>query len=142
MEGERLRLLREEHKGIVNQLALVRNAIGQSRSPPPEELLELISGLMSRIVKHFADEEKSVYRPLGRKLGEDSPTHQLMSEHESLRRGFGMLVRMCARYRGRGRSIKGVRHRFDSLREELSQHIKKEESVLYWLADVMLPSRM
>lgn len=82
--------LREEHKGIMRQLSLVRASIRDS-SPAADRLRGLVDGLGSRLEIHFVDEERILYKPLKLALGEDSPTSEMMREHETIQLSFERL---------------------------------------------------
>jgi hemerythrin-like domain-containing protein len=121
----------------MQQLALISNALAQSQSLSPEKLLELIDHLGSRIAKHFAYEEKILYKPLKMKLEKDSPTDEIILDHELIRRDFEILRRACVQY-GTSSSSVVLQRCLDPFQRELSEHLRKEERVLFWLAEFKL----
>ena len=130
--------LLEEHRSITQDLELIRKEITMSRLKSSERLPKLIDGLGLRIAKHFMHEEQTLYRQLKARLKEDSPTEEMIMDHESMRVEFEVLRHSCVVYESGHGSIVALRRSIDSLQGKLSEHMKKEERVLFWLADVKL----
>ncbi len=135
---DRFTPLREEHKGIVRQLGLVRASIKDSSPSSTERLRGLIDGLGSRLETHFIDEERILYKPLKQRLGKDSPTDEMMHDHKSIHRTFERLRSGSTEYDADSSRIGDLQLCFDSLQKELGGHLEKEEKVLFWLADLKL----
>ena len=124
-----------EHSTIVQELESIRNTL-QSQTPAPK-LLKLVDDLGEGMKKHFVHEERSLYRQLKIRLREDSPTDEMTLDHESIRRDF-VAFRQAVGKNGEKHSIVRIQRLFDIFQRKLKEHIKKEERVLFWLADVKL----
>jgi hemerythrin-like domain-containing protein len=134
--GDRIATLREEHRSITRQLKLLRTIT--SRPSSTDRLRELVNILESQLRTHFNHEERGLYKPLGRKLGRDSPVSQMRLEHRSIRRTFEAFRRSSTEC-GAGQSRSGELQRcFEALQEQVNGHLEKEEKVLFWLAGLKL----
>lgn len=129
--------LLEEHSAISKHLALVKNEVTRSQSKSPEKLMGLVDDLGARIAKHITHEEQSLYKQLKIRLKKDSPTDEMIMEHELIRNEFATLRHKCAEYETVD-SYVAISQSLDSLQRKLGEHMKKEEKVLYWLADIKL----
>jgi hemerythrin-like domain-containing protein len=131
---DQLTILREEHRGIVQQLRLVRRSLEASRPGPQEKLHESISELGSRLEAHFDHEERTLYGLLDSRLKRSSPTSELVKEHRVIQGALRTLQTMGAE-RAPAVQLEG---QLSSLRSALNRHLEKEEKVVFWLADYHL----
>jgi len=136
--ADRLAPLREEHERILRQLGSVQAGIKDHSPSSNRRLQGLIDGLGSRLEAHFADEERTLYKPLKQRLGKDSPISEMVREHRSIRRTFEKLRSASNEYEAHRSRIGDLRLSLDSLQREINGHIEKEEKVLFWLADLKL----
>ena len=128
--GDRLAVMRNEHRGIVRQVGLVARSLRASR-PNMGRLHDSISELSSRLETHFAHEEGTIYRPLDSRLERNSPTAELVRDHRAIRGEMKMLAMTCAE----GSSAGELKDRFSALRSVLDRHLGKEEKVVFWLVE-------
>lgn len=135
---DRITPLKDAHKGMLRQLDMLRGALGGSTPPEPGELEESIDRLESLVRTHFYDEEKNLYRPLKTKLGRDGPIDAMAHEHGLIRQTLRRLRSVSVEYERDLDGIAGVRSCFDSLQSQVSEHLQREETVLFWLADLKL----
>ena len=138
IKRDQLATLREQHRGIIHRLDLAKKTINEGRSPAPGKLRKLVYGLGSKLQTHFSEEEKHLYTPLKLRLGKDSPMDSMLREHQSIRQAFKRLRLASAEYEPGRSSNRELQLSFDSLQEGMISHLKKEEKVLYWLAELKL----
>ena len=135
---DRITPLKNAHSGIRHQLDLVRNAMTESPLPSPRDLQKSIERLRSLVERHFVDEEGSLYTPLKRRLGRANPVDAMTREHRLMHQTLGRLVSASIEYTVDSGRIGDVRSCFDSFQREMGEHLEKEETVLFWLADLKL----
>ena len=138
-QQDRITPLKNAHKGILRQLDLLRVGIVESPPPPePRGLEESIDRLESLVGTHFRDEEKNLYKPLKAKLGRDGPIDAMAHEHWLIRQTLRRLRSASVEYETDLDRIVGVRSCFDLLQSRVREHLEREETVLFWLADLKL----
>jgi hemerythrin-like domain-containing protein len=135
-EQDRITPLKNEHKGITRQLGVVRGEL--TASPPSDQLQRSIDRLESLVEKHFTGEEESLYRPLKLRLGRKNSVDAMTQEHKTIRKALRELHSSSERCKADPSSVGGLRSCFDSLQRELGEHIEREETVVFWLADLKL----
>ena len=137
-QNDRITPLKNAHGGIRRQLDSVRNAMTETPRPSPGTLRRSIDRLTSLVEAHFVDEESTLYEPLKLRLGRDNPVDAMAREHRRMRQSLGRLLSASIEYKADSSRIGDVRSRFDSLEKEMGEHMDKEETVLFWLADLRL----
>ncbi len=130
--------LRGSHRKMVRQLELARSMMREVPSPSSGKQRSLIDGFGLQLKRHFVEEERKLYKPLRSRLGKGNPMEEMMHEHESIRRAFERLVVSSVEYESGRCNMRKFQLGFDSLRDQLIKHMKKEENVVYWLADLKL----
>jgi len=135
-EQDRITPLKNEHKGISRQLNVVGGEM--TVSPPSDQLQRSIDRLESLVEKHFTGEEESLYRPLKLRLGRKNSVDAMTQEHKAIRRTLRELHSSLARWKADSSRVGELRSCFDSLQRELGVHIEREETVVFWLADLKL----
>ena len=137
-QENRIPLLKNEHRQIRRRIESFRNAIAGHPLPSSGELRVSIGRLGSLVESHLYEEETGVYRQLRRRLGRDNPIDQMAREHKLIRRTFDSLLSLSSEYEADPSRIVDVRSCLDSLQREVGAHFEKEETVLFWLADLKL----
>jgi len=135
-EQDRITPLKNEHRSISRQLDVVRGEM--TASPPSDQLQRSIDRLGSLVETHFTGEEESLYKPLKLRLGRDNPVDAMTQEHRTIRRAIRELHSSFTRCKADSSRAGELRSCFDSVQRELGEHIEREESVLFWLADLKL----
>ena len=135
-EQDRITPLKNEHKGITRQLGVVRGEL--TASPPSDQLQQSIDRLESLVGKHFTGEEESLYKPLKLRLGRKNSVDVMTQEHKTIRKTLRELRSSLARCKADSSRVGELRSCFDSLQRELGEHIEREETVVFWLADLKL----
>ncbi len=135
-ELDRITPLKNEHKDISRQLSLVRGELAASL--PSDELQRSIDRLESLVERHFAGEEESLYKPLKLRLGRRDSVDAMTKEHRTIRKTLRKLHSSLARCEANPGRIGELRSCFDSLQRELGEHVEREETVIFWLADLKL----
>lgn len=136
-KGDPISELRSEHRRIISQLNLAGRAVA-ARSDQRSRSAESLRRLEALVAKHFALEESSVYAPLKSSLGRDSPVDSMRREHASLLRSLQGIAAEADRGEREGSSEDGLGARLRSFQRAFGEHVEKEESVLFWLADLKL----
>jgi hemerythrin-like domain-containing protein len=135
-EQDRITPLKNEHKSISRQLNVVGGEM--TGSPPSDRLQRSIDRLGLLVEKHFAGEEESLYGPLKLRLGRKNSVDAMTEEHKAIRRTLKELHSSLARCQADSDRVGELRSCFDSLQRELGEHIEREETVVFWLADLKL----
>ncbi len=143
-----LTLLKGEHASILQQLYSIDRKLGWLESSGPEKAAKILRSLRSaseRMWKdlslHFYREEKVLYPPLEKCLGDDGePVRVMRQEHQDLLACL-MSVKSEVSRMLEEQDVKktwGLANTLQSLRACLTDHISKEEQVLFWLAEINL----
>ena len=132
-----LTLLKDEHRTIERRLGSVANTM-KSPEITPAKLRESIRQLGSELKSHFAEEERNLYAPLRSRLGKNNPIDEMIAEHVSIFRAYRLLSSTYEKYELRRDRASDLRYCVDSLKRGISQHVRKEEMVLFWLAELKL----
>jgi hemerythrin-like domain-containing protein len=135
-EQDRIATLKNEHKGISRQLSVVRGEL--TASPPSDRLQRSIGRLESLVERHFTGEEESLYKPLKLRLGRRDPVDAMTQEHRTIRRTLRELRSSLTRCEADSSRVGELRSCFDSLQRDLGEHVEREETVIFWLADLKL----
>jgi len=135
---DRMTPLMNGHKSIRRQIDLMRNATVALSAASSGELRESIDRLASLVEKHFDDEESSLYEPLKLKLGRDNPVDAMVEEHKSIRQTLRRLRSVSTEFVANPNSTGDLRTCFDSLQRQVGEHLAKEETVLFWLAELKM----
>ncbi len=136
-EQDRITPLKNEHRVISRQLAIVLGELTAS-PPPPEELQRSIERLGSLVEMHFTGEEESLYKPLRLRLRRSNPVEAMTREHRTILKTLGELHSCLARCRADSSRSGELRSCFYAFQRELGKHIEREETVVFWLADLKL----
>lgn len=126
------------HKSIRRQIDLMRNATVVPSPSSSGALQESIDRLASLVEKHFDEEESSLFEPLKLRLGRDNPVDAMVDEHKSIRQTLRRLRSVSTQSVVDPKLTGDLRTCFDSLQRQLGEHLAKEETVLFWLAELKL----
>lgn len=135
---DRITPLMNGHKGIRRQIDMVRNAARAQSAASTGQLQESIDRLASLVEKHFDDEESSLYRPLKLRLGKNNPVDDMAGEHKAIRQTLRRLRSVSTALGTDPIRMEDVKTCIDSLRMQVGEHMAKEETVLFWLAELKL----
>jgi hemerythrin-like domain-containing protein len=138
----RLAQLREEHRAIIRQLNLVRSSIKQGSRFSTEGLRELVDGLGKQMETHFKHEQETLYDPLRSALGKDNPAGSMLEGHKAMKRAYNHLLSLLDDYvvRGSSHAKDSLLSGIDSLLETILEYVRKEEKVIFWIAELNLQS--
>ncbi len=100
------------------------------------------SGHLSRdLLAHFQREERALYPILEKRMGSDRETVRIMrQEHQQLLDGISSVRSEISRMVESSDSVKtwGLASQLQDFRGGLSDHVSREERVLFWLAELRL----
>ncbi|HXX72083.1 MAG TPA: hemerythrin domain-containing protein [Candidatus Acidoferrales bacterium] len=137
MSAEGVVALREEHKGIVQRLAIIERCVN-APGFNEKKFRESVATLGVQLREHFKHEERVVYEPLNSRLKGSSPTKELIEEHGSIWKAFDKLGETNLTKNARVISSAQLKVNLSSLQLALGKHLKKEERLVFWLADCLL----
>ena len=140
--------LKKDHSSILDQLYSIDKQLGWLESSGPEKVPRLLSTL-SRISEHMwrdlalhiHREERALYPILEKRLGyEAEPVGVMRREHQELLDCLTAVKSEISRMRDDKDSLKtwSLSSKLQELRVGLSDHISREERVLFWLAELHL----
>jgi hemerythrin-like domain-containing protein len=140
--------LKRDHSSILQQLYSIDKQLGWLESSGPEKVPKLLSTL-SRVSEHmwrdlalhFHREERALYPILEKRLGyEAEPVGVMRKEHQELLDCLTAVKSEVSRMRDDKDSLKtwSLSSKLQELRVGLSDHISREERVLFWLAELHL----
>ncbi len=143
-----LSALKEEHSSVLQELYALDRQLGWLESSGPmmarKILVRLLSGgekLASELSFHFEREEKTLYAILEKRMaGYAEPVSVMKQEHGRLSscvNKFTMEVGRMLREHDTVRTWE-LTSSLQDLRAELSDHVSREERVLFWLAELHL----
>jgi hemerythrin-like domain-containing protein len=87
----------------------------------------LINNFVLELKTHFAEEEENLYKPLKLRLGSDSPTDRMESEHKSTYHSFQTVLPIMIECDTDQSQIGVFQTRIGTLQKLLGEHIQKEE---------------
>ena len=134
---DRIAKLKDQHDEVRRQLELLRGSTGAQR-PSAGALRKSIVRLTSSIETHLTEEESGLYRPLNLRLRGDSPADSMMQEHRLILQRLRRLQSSSLEYGEDPSRMAAVKANLSSLSREIGEHMDKEETVLFWLADLKL----
>jgi iron-sulfur cluster repair protein YtfE (RIC family) len=140
--------LKRDHSSILEQLYALDKQLGWLESSSPERIPQILSSL-SRISErmwedlalHIQREEGAFYPVLESRLGyEAEPVGVMRKEHRLLMEGLSAVRSEISQIRQNLESLKtwGLSAKLQELRAGLSDHVSREERVLFWLAELHL----
>jgi hemerythrin-like domain-containing protein len=143
-----LSALKEEHSSLLEELYALDRHLGWLESSGPgmthKILLRLLSSgekLASDLSFHFQREEKALYPILEKRMADNSePVNIMRQEHLRLSNclnGFTAEVARMLKEHDNKRTWE-LSSSLQDLRSELSDHVSREERVLFWLAEIHL----
>jgi iron-sulfur cluster repair protein YtfE (RIC family) len=132
--------LRREHKELMLQLGMVMNAVGSCPPSSTEKLGTLIEALGARLETHLNHEQESLCGPLVSALGKDGPVGPIMDGHKAMKRAVKDMSSALAAYRASRspRAWAELREKMDSLHRTVGEYVRKEEKVVFWIAELTL----
>ncbi len=143
-----LSALKDEHSSILQELYALDRQLGWLESSGPTMarriLVRLLSGgekLASDLSFHFEREEKGLYAILERRMAEKSePVTVMKQEHGILSSCLSKFTTEVARMLREHDTVRTweLTSSLQDLRSELSDHVTREERVLFWLAELHL----
>ncbi len=143
-----LSALKNEHSTILQLLYSMDRQLGWLESSGPDKSQRILgsllrkSGHLSRDLRaHFQREEKALYPILEKRMGSDAETVRIMRrEHQQLLDGASSVKSEISRMVESGDSVKtwGLASQLQDFRGGLSDHVSREERVLFWLAELRL----
>jgi len=145
---ESLNVLRSEHSSVLGQLYELDQQLGRLESSGPHLARKILFQLLARGEKlasdlafHFQREEKSLYAALEDRMGEKSgPVATMKREHTSLEISINRFTSEVGRMLNDHDAVKTweLTSCLQDLRSGLSDHVSREEKVLFWLAELHL----
>lgn len=134
---DRIARLKHQHDEVRRQLELLRGSMGAQR-PSAGDLRTSIVRLTSSIEAHLTEEESSLYKLLNLRLRRDSPADSMMQEHRLIRQSLRRLQSSSLEYGEDPSQMAAIKANLGSLSREIGEHMDKEETILFWLADLKL----
>lgn len=140
--------LKKDHSSILEQLYALDKQLGWLESSSPEKIPRIISSL-SRIsgrmwkdlTLHIRREERALYPVLEGRLGYlAEPVAIMRREHRQLLDCLSAVKSEISRMHQTLETIRtwGLNSKLQELRVGLSDHLSREERVVFWLAEVRL----
>ena len=140
--------LKKDHSSILQQLYAMDKQLGWLESSGPEKVPRIISSLSKTsermwrdLALHVHREEKALYPVLEERLGyEAEPVGVMRKEHQELLGCLTAVKSEISRMRQDHNGLKtwGLSSKLQELRVGLSDHVSREERVLFWLAELHL----
>ena len=140
--------LKKDHSSILQQLYAIDKQLGWLESSSPEKIPRIVSSLLrsgERLWKdlalHIQREEGALYPVLEGRLGyEAEPVAVMRKEHQELLDRVSQMRSEISRMRQNLESVKtwGLNSKLQELRVGLSDHLSREERVVFWLAELQL----
>jgi len=148
MSLDPLNELKRDHASILQQLYAIDRQLAWLESSSPEKIPKIVSSLSrsgERLWKDFAlhiqREEGVLYPVLEGRLGyEAEPVAVMRKEHQDLLDCVSQVRSEISRMRQNLESVKtwGLNSKLQELRVGLSDHLSREERVVFWLAELQL----
>ena len=143
-----LAVLRDEHSSALRELYSIDRQLGWLESSGSEKapriLVRLLSGsehLAGDLSLHFQREEKALYPLLEKRMGDNTePVTVMKQEHQRLMKCLNAFTSEVSRMIKEHDTVKtwNLSSTLQDLRSELSDHMSREERVLFWLAEIHL----
>ena len=143
-----LSALKEEHSLVLQELYALDRQLGWLESSGPamtrKILVRPLSGgekLASDLSFHFQREEKALYPLLEKRMADKAePVTVMKQEHQRLSTCLSIFTSEVARMLKEHDTVRTweLSSSLQDLRSELSDHISREERVLFWLAEIHL----
>lgn len=140
--------LKNDHSTILDQLYSIDKQLGMLESSPPERIPRILSQLSRTsehmwkdLALHIQREEQALYPVLEGRLGyEAEPVVVMRKEHRNLLECLAAIKAQIMEMRENHGSLKtwSLSSKLQELRAGLSDHISREEKVLFWLAELHL----
>ncbi len=140
--------LKDDHSTILDQLYTIDKQLGWLESSPPERIPRILAQLSRTsehmwkdLALHIRREEQALYAVLENRLGyEAEPVVVMRKEHQNLLECLSGVKSEISKMRENHDSFKtwGLSSKLQELRAGLSDHISREERVLFWLAELHL----
>ncbi len=140
--------LKEEHLTVLQELYALDRQLGWLESSGPtmarKILLRLLTGgekLASDLFSHFQREEKALYPILEKRMADNAePVLIMKQEHQRLSTCLDTFTSEVSRMLNEHDTVKTweLSSKLQDLRSELSDHVSREERVLFWLAEIHL----
>ena len=148
MQGlDPLATLKDEHSGILRLLYSIDRQLGWLESSGPDMFQRILgsmrrkSGRLSHDLQVHFQRENALYPILEKRMGPDAETVRLMrQEHQQLLDRALAVRSEISRMVVSGDSVRtwGLVALLQELRGGLSDHMSREERVLFWLAELWL----
>lgn len=140
--------LRDEHVSVLQEVYSIDRQLGWLESTGPEKAHRILLRLLSYserlavdLTLHFQREEKALY-PILEKRMEDNiePVMVMKQEHQRLTKCLETFTSEVSRMLKEHDAVKtwNLSSTLQDLRSELSDHVSREERVLFWLAELHL----
>ena len=140
--------LKKDHSSILEQLYAIDKQLGWLESSSPEKIPRIVSYLSrssermwNDLALHIQREEGALYPVLEGRLGyEAEPVAVMRKEHRELLVCVSQVRSEISRMRQDLESLKtwGLNSKLQELRVGLSDHLSREERVVFWLAELQL----
>src|SRR6266571_2835614 len=145
---EALNVLKSEHSALLGEVYQMENQLtflessGRIRGLRVlKELAETSRRMQENLLQHTAKEEKDFFPVLESRLGKDRELVEVMKrEHEELIGSLGSLTTELDRMTKNRDTTRtwNLVSRLQDLKGGLSDHLSREEQVLFWLAELRL----
>jgi len=139
--------LKEEHAFVLEELYALDRQLGWLESSGPamarKILVRLLIGgekLASDLSFHFEREEKALFPLLEKRMDNAEPVTIMKQEHQRLSICLKAFTSEVARMLKDHDTVKtwDLSSTLQDIRSELSDHVSREERVLFWLAEIRL----
>lgn len=142
MEGRALNreieALRREHENILRELVLLRDALDKREAA--RTVFALASSLGRDLETNFSHELSILYEPMKKKPGlKGGPISTMIAEHSAISRAFKTLLSAIETLRNRSsHQYEDLRLQIDGLQRLVGKHVRREEKILFWMAELEL----
>ncbi len=143
-----LTALKDKHCTLIEELYSIDRQLGWLESSGPEKAPKILVRLLGcgerlagDLSLHFQREERALYPVLEKRLGNNTePVVVMKQEHRRLLNCMKSFTSEVSRMIREHDAIKtwALSSALQDLRSELSDHMSREERVLFWLADLHL----
>ncbi len=141
-------MLKGEHASVLQQLYSIDRKLGWLESSGTEKAAKILSSLRTTSERmwndlslHFYREETALYPLLEKRLGYDAePVRVMRQQHQDLLEGLRSVRSEVSRMLQEQDVTRtwGLVNKLQTLRADLTDHVSKEEQVLFWLAELNL----
>jgi hemerythrin-like domain-containing protein len=141
IKGNRLTPLKDEHKAIMRQLEVVRGNIEEASPSSVRALRASLHELGARLETHFDRERETLYEPLRSALGKDSPIGSMLEGHKAMKRTYRELLSDLGNFETHPFSPQirvDLRARVESFQRMFRDYVRKEEKIVFWIAELNL----